>query len=267
MKKYYKYGELLLALREEYNEYKDLLKELEKYIEIKSEYADFYFSGSLSKDKSQKRLEDRRIILQVEKKYSSIKKMIERLKYDWYSSYMYSAFFNIEKKESGLYVARYNNIVTPVDGNKYVPNVKITDQENFSKIIDQLLSTDIMQLRDGHFTNNYDSIFLDFDNASISSNFGCHYYITWDGREDKYSYSVREQCSSDLIENILSLEIPADKISPEWLNILEKHKNLLSKESYFTVDKNVISKNGTLQISNIENRKDYNIVRLAKTRK
>ena len=54
MKKYYKYGEMLLTLREEYRECKYLLDELNKYINVKSDNNHFYFTGLLSDDDSSK---------------------------------------------------------------------------------------------------------------------------------------------------------------------------------------------------------------------
>ena len=54
MKKYYKYGEMLLTLREEYKECKYLLDELNKYINVKSDNNHFYFTGLLSDDDSSK---------------------------------------------------------------------------------------------------------------------------------------------------------------------------------------------------------------------
>ena len=47
MKKYYKFGEILLALREEYRECKHLLDELNKYINVESDINNFYFTGLL----------------------------------------------------------------------------------------------------------------------------------------------------------------------------------------------------------------------------
>ena len=63
MKKYYKFGEIILALREEYKESKYLLDELNKCINIKSEYSNYYFTGLLSRDDQVKDLSDRKIRL------------------------------------------------------------------------------------------------------------------------------------------------------------------------------------------------------------
>ena len=45
MKKYYKYGEMLLVLRKEYRECKYLLDELNKYVNVKSNNSNYYFTG------------------------------------------------------------------------------------------------------------------------------------------------------------------------------------------------------------------------------
>ncbi len=61
--------------------------------------------------------------------------------------------------------------------------------------------------------------------------------------------------------------MPADKISPDWLELLEKHDDLLSKELLFDVDINAHSKKGILQVSEIEKKTDKSIVRLLKKTK
>lgn len=63
MKKYYKYGEIILALRKEYKECKYLLDELNNCINIKSDNSYFYFTGLLSDDNCV----DNRIRLFIEK--------------------------------------------------------------------------------------------------------------------------------------------------------------------------------------------------------
>ena len=93
MKKYYKYGEIILALREEYKECKHLLDELNKCINIKSDNSNFYFTGLLSDNDKAQDLSDRKIRLFVEKRYLDVLKKIQYLKYNWYVQFLYSAFF------------------------------------------------------------------------------------------------------------------------------------------------------------------------------
>lgn len=264
MKKYYKCGEMLLALREEYRECKHLLDELNKYINVESDFNNFHFTGLLSDNDEVDGLKNRRIRLYVEKRYLDILKKIQYLKYDWYCQYLYSAFFNVEREENGLYELKYDDIPTPVDGRKYVPEVQIVNQEIFSELIDELLSCDLMQLKEGCFRNNHDIISLDFDRAFISTTLGDKSFIGWNGINDNFDYSITRHNSPALIKEIFSLEIPADKISPDWLKLLEKHENIFDKELSFDVDMNAQSRKGILQISDIERKSHINLVKLLK---
>ncbi|MEE3343485.1 MAG: hypothetical protein VZS44_05295 [Bacilli bacterium] len=264
MKKYYKFGEIILALREEYKESKYLLDELNKCINIKSEYSNYYFTGLLSRDDQVKDLSDRKIRLYIEKKYLDILKKIEYLKGNWNIGALYSATFIADKKDNGQYGLKYNESRVPFDDRKYIPEIQIVNKEKFSELIDELFSTDLMQLERGYFTNNYDSISLDFDHANISTELGDTSYVGWNGINDYFYYIISKHNSPFLIEQILQLEIPADKISPDWLNLLEKHENLFDKEYYFDVDIKAQSKKGHLQISNIDKKNNINLVKLKK---
>lgn len=264
MKKYYKCGEILLALREEYRECKHLLDELNKYINVGSDINSFHFTGLLSDDERTKNFEDRRIRLFVEKRYLDVLKKIQHLKYNWYCQYLYSAFFNVEREENGLYGLKYDDVFTSVDGRKYIPEVQIVEQEKFSELIDELFSSDLMQLKKGYFRNNHDSISLDFDSAYINTTLGDESFIGWNGIDDSFNYSITRHNSPALIEEIFSLEIPADKISPDWLKLLEKHENIFDKELLFDVDINVQSRKGVLQVSDIERKSHINLVKLLK---
>ena len=262
MKKYYTYGEMLLTLREEYRECKHLLDELNKHINIKSDNNHFHFTGLLSDDDRSKELDDRRIRLFIEKRYLNILKKIEYLKYNWYCQYLYSAFFNVERDENGLYGLKYDDIFTPVDGKKYIPEVQVVDQERFSELIDELFSSDLMQLKEGYFSNNHDSISLNFDSACIRTTLGDDSFIGWNGINDNLDYSITRHNSPSLIEDILSLEIPADKISSDWLKLLEKHENSFNSELIFDVDINAQSRKGILQISDIKRNDNNSVVKL-----
>ena len=151
MKKYYKFGEIILALREEYKECKGILDELKSCINVKSDYNNFYFSGKLSDDTSSTNLNDRKLRLIVEKNYLDILKKIQHLRYSWYAQYLYSAMFYAEKKDNGLYELEYDNRLTPFDRKKYRPEVDINDQSKFSELIDELLSYDLFQVKEGYF--------------------------------------------------------------------------------------------------------------------
>lgn len=268
MKKYYKCGEIILALREEYKECKQLLNELNNCINIKTENSNFYFTGLLSEDKNTQDLNDRRIRLFVEKKYLDIMKKIQYLKYNWYEQFLYSAVFLTEKKENGLYGLKYKDISTPVDGKKYIPEVEIIDQTKFSQLIDELFSSDLMQLKEGYFSNNHDNISLNFDHAYISTPLGDDSFISWNGTNDSFKYSITRHNSPILISEILSLEIPSDKISADWLSLLEKHESIIEKEIVFDVDINAQSKKGILHVSDIKIYDNKSVVKLLKkTRK
>lgn len=267
MKKYYKYGEMLLVLRKEYRECKYLLDELNKYVNVKSNNSNYYFTGLLTDDDKTQETDDRRIILFVEKKYLDILKRIQYLKYNWYSQYLYSAFFNIERKNNGLYGLEYSDIFTPVDGRKYIPEVEIINQVKFSKLIDELVSSDLMQLKRGYFSNNHNSISLDFDRAYIRTSLGDDSFIAWNGINDNFEYSITRHNSPSLIEDILSLEIPADKVSPDWSKLLEKHESIFDKEILFDVDIDVQSKKGILEVFDLKKNSNNNVVKLLKKTK
>lgn len=264
MKKYYKYGEMILALREEYKECKHLLDELNKCINIKSDNSNFYFTVLLSDDDKVQDLSDRKILLFVEKRYLDVLKKIQYLKYNWYVQFLYSAFFIAEKKDNGLYGLEYKDILTPVDGKKYIPKVEIIDQDKFSELVDELLLTDLMQLKQGYFSNNHNNISLNFDDAYISTLLGDKSFITWNGIHDNFKYLITRHNSPALIEEILSLEMPADKISQDWLRLLEKHENDFDGEVLFDVDINAQSRKGILEISDIKNNR---VVKLLKKTK
>ena len=197
-----------------------------------------------------------------------ILKKIQYLKYNWYEQFLYSAFFLIEKKENGLYGLKYKDVLTPVDGRKYIPEVEIIDQTKFSQLIDKLLSSDLMQLEEGYFSNNHDNISLNFDYAYISTPLGDDSFISWNGINDSFKYSITRHNCPFLIEEILSLEIPSDKISGDWLKLLEKHESIVEKGILFDVDTNAQSKKGILHVSDIKTHDNKSVVKLLKkTRK
>lgn len=250
MKKYYKFGELILMLREEYMECKKLLDELNTCINVKSENISHYFTGNLSERDDR---DAKKIKLVVEKRYLNILKKIQLLKYGIYSEYLYKALFISRKEGNGFYKLDYNNQVTPFENKKYIPDVEIIEQDKFSMIIDELFSSDLMQLNMGVFKINNDLISLDFDNAFISSQLGYHSILMWNGISDSFQYSIAKGVSPSLIGDIFSLQIPADEISDDWLNLLEKHENDFNKDLFFDVDIKANSKKGILKLSSIDN--------------
>ena len=93
---------------------------------------------------------------------------------------------------------------------------------------------------------------------------GDNSFITWNGIQDYFNYSITRHNSHALIENILSLEIPADKISSDWLKLLEKHENIFDNNLLFNVDINAQSKKGILEISDIEDKHEVKLLKQAK---
>ena len=267
MKQFYTCGEMLLALREEYGEYKYLLEELKKYVDIDEKSKEYYFTGMLADDNRPKGLDDKRIRLFVEKKYNDILKKIQSLKYNNYSSYLYRAWFDVEKNEEGLCELKYDDMFTPVDSKKYKPYAQIVDQEKFSEIIDELLSCDLMKVKSGCFKNNHDSICLEFDQGFISTSLGDESFIWWNGNDDTFNYSITKHNSPMLIEDILFLEIPSYKISPDWLSLLEKHEKTYDRELLFDVDIDARSKKGNLKLSELQKRENNMVARLMKEKK
>ncbi|MBR2712711.1 MAG: hypothetical protein IKE73_03285 [Bacilli bacterium] len=111
---------------------------------------------------------------------------------------------------------------------------------------------------------NDDGIYLGFDNGFITSKLGFESMIYWHGVEDKYNYAIAIDNSPSLIEDIFMLEIPVDKISPDWLKLLKKHSDMFEKETMFHIDVKAQSKKGTLKISEINKKGHINLVNLLK---
>lgn len=255
---------MLLALREEYMECKYLLDELNDCINIKSSHNNFYFTGLLSDEDQINDLSDRRIELFVEKQYLDILKKIQYLKYDWYGQFLYSAFLVANRKDNGLYKLENSNMETPIDSRKYIPAVEIIDQAKFSEIVDEIFLSDLMQLKEGHFRNNHDTIALNFDHAYISTVLGDTSFIEWNGIDDSFKYTIKRHNCPLLIEDIFSLEMPTDKISPDWLKLLAKHNKICDNELLFDVDVKAQSKKGILQIYDIQRNSNNTVVKLLK---
>ena len=265
MKKYYTFGEMIFALREEYKECKYLLDELNKLVNIEGDIKDSDFLMVIKEPDRENGIIDKGLKLCVEKRYLEVFKKIQYLKYNY--QYLYRAIFNVEKEENGLYGLKYKDIFSHNNGKKYIPEVHITNPEKFSELVDELYSSYLAQLKTGYFKNNHDSIMMDFHLSYIDSTLGDRSIIIWNGYTDNLKYLITRHNSPHLIEEILNLEMPADKISPDWLELLERHDDLLSKELLFDVDINTHSKKGILQVSEIEKKTDKSIVRLLKKTK
>lgn len=232
MQKYYNFGDLLITLRDEYMSCNTLLEELKKYIEIKSEYENMYFTGFLTDDGTASNSYERFLRLDVEKKYNKLLKKVQELRYNWYSMYFYTAQFVFNKNEDGLYIPTYFLNITPLDGKKYVPKVEITNPEKFSNIMDQIYSSDLMQVQRGNFNMNKDGIYLDFERVHISSQIEGGTRVYWYGSTDECSCSSDGYISPSLIADILSLKLPSDRISDDWLKLLEKHESEFPDKRY-----------------------------------
>lgn len=265
MKKYYQFGEIMLALREEYRDCKHLLEELKDCVSPELSVNDYYFTGLLAHDLSEVNVEfDRKIVLYTMKEYNKILKKIHDVTGNRWWLDLYSAAFYAEKQENGLYGIKQDNSFSPYENRRYRPEVEIIDKEKFSSLIEKLLTSDIMHTQGKCFEFNHDSIMLEFDYAAIQSSLGWDSRIIWNGETDRFDYSIAREESPYLIESIFELEIPAEKISEDWLKILEKHEDMFDKELLFSVDENVQSRKGTLQLHDIEKCPNFNVVEFVK---
>lgn len=247
MKKSYKFGEILLYLREEYKQCKYLFDKLNKCISIENS-DNFYFTGSLSE-------ENRKIKLVVEKKYSEILKTIAHLKYDWYSVFLYTAYLDVIKGEDNIYQIVQDSTLCRVPNNKiFKPLVDVLYQDEFDNVVKKILSLDMMKRKKANLYINHDVIALDFGRIFISSKLGYESLLHWDGNCDTIDYLVRKDCSPYLLKRILYLELPMEYIPKEWLQIFEKHESEFSDEIYFDVDVNIQNRKGNLQIETSNNR-------------
>lgn len=240
MKEYYRFGDLLVTLRKEYMSNMKLLNELQKYIEIKSEYEKMYFRGHLlykcndPKENLEYKDNTGKITLIVEKKYNELLKKYKEIKY--YNGWLfYAAQYDFFKNESGFYVPNYHepfNLTTVAKRKRYIPEVEINNPEKFTNIMDQIYSSDIMQTEFGSFKINYDKIGLDFDIASMRSELDGGISLEWHGPNDEFYYNCYTPFVNGRVDELLSLEVPSYKISDNWLKLLEKYDSYLSSMQY-----------------------------------
>ncbi len=263
MKKYYQFGEIMLALREEYRECKHLLEELDKCVRPDQSAVNYNFTGLLSYDDNSESIDDRKIRLLVEKRYNEVIKKIHHITGNTYGADLYRAIFNAEKQENGLYGLKLDDYPSPYQNIRYIPEVKIKEQVKFSELVEKLFSSDLMKAKRRSFEINHDSVSVDFRYAMINSTLG-DAYIYWDSQTDNFDYSTNEYNNPYLLDEIFELEIPADRISDDWLKILEKHEDIFDKELSFIVDRKAQSKKGTLQFFDIEKGPIVNTVQFLK---
>ena len=274
MRKYYRYGEILLALRKEFQEYKCLLDELNRYIKVKDGDIHHTF-GTLSynicsslDDKIIVMQDCRKIMLQVEKKYLEIMKKIRYVMNGTYSYELYKAQFMLRKDEYDSYYFKYFNYFNPIVKEKFIPEVEITDQEIFSSIVNKILASDLMQLQKAHFTNNNDSVILDFNEGLIHSytRNGGDSFLQWDGISDEFNYDIEKIAEPSVIEELLSLCMPAYRISDEWLELLEKHEQDLDIDEFY-VDRKILKRTGVLKLSEKQNDGRVKLMKKKRVRK
>ena len=193
-------------------------------------------------------------------------KEIEYLKKDWYAAFLYRALFNVVKNDNGLYKLQYDDIETWFDKKKFVPEIEIVDQEKFSQLIDELLSSDIMKLQERIFSPYNDSsigtLRLNFAEATLNE--PCNGTVSWNGLDDSFNY-INYFGNPLLIVELLSLKIQSKDIPQDWLNLLEKHETLIKGKAFSFSDliEMVRNKRGTLEISDM----DDGIVKLVKKQK
>ena len=259
MRKYYKMAEMIMALREEYNECRELLAKMDELVSVDGGICFYHFNGRLS-DRRTSSFDDRGVRLYVQRKYNAVLKKIQDLRF--HSIGFYRAIFNSQKDKHGIYTLKQIEgfEVPSLERNRYRPEVEITDQKEFSELMDELLTRNIMQVKDGYFSFNGDSITLDFDHCFITSETGAGTTLTWDGPTDTIDYSVKHGYYPSLIDMIFDYQIPVDEMSPEWVKLLEKHEKDFDDEILFDTDVEAQSSTGTLYIASTN--KNNGIVRL-----
>ena len=267
MKDYYKYGEIIIALREEYQKCKILFDEMYKYINIKSNNMDYYFTGSLSNNINSDVLDDRKIKLIIERRYLSILKLFDYLKYGDYSKYFYKAKYNVSKNDNNLYEFVYDDVFYLNNKKEFKPEIEINNPGELALLVDELLQTDLMQLKMKYINNYDDTIVLNFDKAHIMSHLGEKSLVRWNGIEDDFEFILNNNSNPLLVTDILSSKISKEKIPFYWLNLLEKNEDICKKEFFFDLYSSIESRKGCLEITDIKRNDDYDEVKLTKKKK
>ena len=168
-----------------------------------------------------------------------------------FSSFLYRSTFNIQQDERGLYRLEHCSFAKKVSNLQYVPQIEILDQEKFSEIAETIFKTDLLNTKDGIYENNYDSIALNLFKATMRTKLGSINYVVWDAQDDIIKFSAEKRVEDYILDQVFSLEIPSDKLSTDWLQLLEKHEHLLEK-GVSSLTEFPSSKTGELQISTID---------------
>jgi len=216
MKKTYTFGEMLYALREEYNSCKPILEELRDCVYVDDSVAKCNVTGVLKFAQKDKGIE-----LVAEKDYPDVLKKINSRVYSFYGRLKYIARFDLNNHD-GIYGFDYREIPSPISNKKlYIPKVEIKDQDKVAYLVDELYKTEIMQLEESHFNFNNDSVFFYFDRFDCFNNKGD---FRWDGMNDIVGYSMPKSCYPFEAVSMFTLKMHSDDLSKEWLQILEKHE-------------------------------------------
>ena len=262
MRKYYKFGEMLMILREEYKKCNPILDELNRCVRVDDNAREQYFRGILPFDEG----EEREIRLFVEKRIDFLDKLDSYLLYgnSDFRKESYAADLKVIKNDNGSYGFRYAHDFSPLTRSRYNPIVEITDQEKFAYLVDCLLAVDLMQLRDAYLKNNYDVI-------SMNANYGCIHTFEDSAislereKVDELKYSMVRPRNSAYIDQLLELEMPADKIPSAWLNLFEKYEGIFDKEMTFSIDNKIRARKGIMKISDdIRDNGRYKFVKMLK---
>ena len=250
----YRFGDILLAAREEYLECKQSLDELNKLIDIDETVKEHHIEGSLrSKGDA---IKEARLRLVVEKQKNIIKKKMMKLKPFWSKERFYEAYYDIIKKDDQVsleYIDRWPN---KDSYGRYKPDVKIAHQEPFKYRLKEINKKQIMTAPQSIFGVNYDTIQLDFGKVEINSPIGINTDIIWNGKEDEIRYKTRKDYTPELLSDVFQLEIREDEMNPEWVAIMKKHQDILDDHPYFEVDIRTDRK-GKLKI-----KRDYRVCKL-----
>lgn len=256
--KLYKFGVIMLILREEYLSYKCILERLSKCVKVDSSSNNHYFDCSLSSDKN-----DASINLYVEKECNKLLNDFNNFKSNSYSYYVNNAIYNAKKNDDGMYLLNFKKEGSCLGSKRYIPEVQVIDMDTFSNLVDELLSTDLMNLKSSSSVGlNNDFFSYNFGQFNINSSVGYKSRIYWNGIDDTLKYSISYDACFGMIDEILNFVIPECLIPDDLLKILEKHENKFNDNISFSEDIRANRKYDVLNISDIYNIHNKTYVRL-----
>ena len=166
-KEFYTYEEILLALRDEYLKNQALLEKLEQYFYVACDKVESYEFRSLFKDIVRDEImHEKEIQFVITERLSIIKEIINKLHYLRYKYYdlQNQIFYKIREKDNNYYFdesiirGRYTTIK---------PEIIIKKQEEFNKLIEEILSTEFMSLTEEYFEEMLGGYKLDISGGSI----------------------------------------------------------------------------------------------------